>query len=274
LYRLSIALRSHHTVSVSDQDWLEKGHGGGEGLRPMIKGSTGRVGDRASIRSVLRGDVAAPRKSRRRNKAMVGWLLYCCTAVGGTAAAFTVRDTLFPSLGAPTKPLVWASSNAADTTLTTEHGSSSIADTVTSAVETTLSATTVTAPAQSTEGQSGPPAADASQGPGNSVGNHGPASGPGPQTGTTVADNPSDGPGPSTTVGTDPTDTSTPGSVSTPPNSADPTPSTPADPATTNSTPGDQKGKGGGGGGGGGDGGGGGGGDGDGGDSPGGPPAP
>ena len=70
----------------------------------MIKGSSSRAVDRVSIRSVLRGTDSAEAANcrRRRNKALVGWLLYCATAVGGTAAAFTVRETLFPSLGAPT----------------------------------------------------------------------------------------------------------------------------------------------------------------------------
>ena len=64
-------------MGVDDLEWLEHGHGGGEGLQPMIKGSTARAADRVSIRSVLRGsDGAPPRATRRRTKALVGWLLY------------------------------------------------------------------------------------------------------------------------------------------------------------------------------------------------------
>ena len=80
--------------------------------------------DRVSIRSVLRGgDVRSPRKSRRRTKILVGWFVYCGIAVGGTAAAFTVRDTLFPQLGGPSKAL-WVSPTP-EVPLTTEHGASS-----------------------------------------------------------------------------------------------------------------------------------------------------
>src|SRR3954469_10583543 len=97
-----------HLASVGDEDWLERGHGGGESLRPLIKGSPDRAADRVSVRAVLLGaSAAAKRPPRRRTKALVGWLLYCSTAVGGTAAAFTVRDTLFPSLGAPTEAAIW-----------------------------------------------------------------------------------------------------------------------------------------------------------------------
>src|SRR3954452_14084832 len=95
---------SAHLASVGDEDWLERGHGGGESLQPLIKGSSDRATDRVSVRAVLLGASAALyRRPRRRTKALVGWLLYCATAVGGTAAAFTVRDTLFPSLRARTK---------------------------------------------------------------------------------------------------------------------------------------------------------------------------
>jgi uncharacterized membrane protein YgcG len=234
---------------VGDQDWLDTGHGGGEGLQPMISGTTRRVVDRVSIRSVLRGgEVAKARQPRRRTKALVGWLLYCCTAVGGTAAAFTVRDTLFPSLGAPTRTQVWASSSA-DTTLSTEHGSTAVPQVLVADSETTALPTTASTPAESVEENAGPSATDANQGPGNSVDNRGP--GNVPQTGTTVA-GPHDGPGPGTTVGDPPTDTSTPGSASTPPTSADATSTTPSTPGTPDDGTSPNKGNGGGGGGGGG----------------------
>ncbi len=136
-------------VVVGDQDWLDKGHGAGEGLQPMIKRSAPHAFDRVSIRSVLRGTDAPKPRNSRRNKALVGWLLYCATAVGGTAAAFTVRDTLFPSLGAPTDNRVWPNP---DTTLTTEHGSASTDDTRTTVTPTTLAATTLAAVGGSADG--------------------------------------------------------------------------------------------------------------------------
>ena len=208
----------------------------------MIKGSTARAAERVSIRSVLRGsDSAAPRASRRRTKALVGWLLYCCTAVGGTAAAFTVRDTLFPSLGAATKPAIWG--NSSDTTLETEHGSSS-----TEGKEATLEAITVPATtASSIEAQTVPASSASSEGPGSSVDNRSP--GDGPATGTTVVGPSSSGPGPGTTVDDHPTESSTPGSASTP-TSADATPTSASTPGPSATDPGHQGGKGGGSGGG------------------------
>ena len=232
-------------MDVGDQEWLEKGHGGGEGLRSMIKDSTVRAAERVSIRSVLRGsDGSAPRASRRRTRALVGWLLYCCTAVGGTAAAFTVRDTLFPSLGAPTKAAIWASS--VDSTLSTEHGSSSTEGKESRLESITVPATTASTLASSIEDQTVPASSASSEGPGSSVDNRGPGS-DGPATGTTVV-GPSSGPGPGTTVDDHPTETSTPGSVSTP-TSADATPTSASTPAPS-ATDAGQNGKGGGGGGG------------------------
>ncbi|HEX3088903.1 MAG TPA: hypothetical protein VHQ23_09625 [Ilumatobacteraceae bacterium] len=248
---------------MGDQDWLDKGHGAGEGLQPMIKRSAPHAFDRVSIRSVLRGTDAPKPRNSRRNKALVGWLLYCATAVGGTAAAFTVRDTLFPALGAPTDNRVWPNP---DTTLTTEHGSASTDDTRTTVTPTTLAATTLAAAA---EAPTVPTVAGSSQGPGNSIDNSGPgAAGPGPNAGTgsgtgpapgtTVDENQArgQGPGPGTTVADNPSDTSTPSSASTP-TSAPGTPTSPA-PADGDTSPGHQSGKGGGSGGGGGGGGGGG----------------
>lgn len=235
---------------MGDQDWLDEGHGAGESLQSMIKGSSPVAVDRASIRSVLRGtDSAKPRASRRRNKALVGWLLYCFTAVGGTAAAFTVRDTLFPSLGAPTTPKVW--DQGTDTTATTEHGSSSAANSETT-VATTVVVTTIAA---SVESETIPTVASP-EGPASSIDNRGPSGAVAPAPGTTVADSSTKGPGPGTTVADNPTDTSTPATT---PNSAGApvtSASTPADPADG----GHQNGKGGGSSGGGSSGGGGGGG--------------
>ena len=264
LYRCKSHKIAATLMHVRDQDWLENGHGGGEGLRPMIKGSSRQAGDRVSVRGVLRGtDSAEPRRPRRRTKALVGWMLYCCTAVGGTAAAFTVRDTLFPSLGGPTKPALWASSQA-DSTLTTEHGSTTVDgsdDTIADpAVVTTPGSTASLAIEAETT-----PSVSTDAGPGNSVDNHGSGGGV-PQTGTTVNDNPSSGPGPGTTVGDHPSETSVPGSASTPPTAADTSTSSTLPGAGDPADPGHQGGKGGGGGGsGGGSGGGGGGSGGDGG---------
>jgi hypothetical protein len=241
------------------EDWLETGHGGGEDLRPMIKGSSRHAPDRVSIRSVLRGaDSSRSPKQRKRNKALVGWLLYCATAVGGTAAAFTVRDTLFPQLGAPTRKAVWQSSNI-DTTLTSEHASSTThraSTTATDETTTTVLVTTASAPPQlAAEAQSVPSVSN--KGPSNSVDNRGPSGGGVPATGTTIAsDEPSQGPGPGTTIadagkGTDsstPSSASTPGSASTPSSSVDVTSATNPPTSSDGTSPNHGKGKGGGGG--------------------------
>jgi hypothetical protein len=226
---------------MGEQDWLEQGHGSGAGLQPMIKGSIRQTRERASIRSVLRGSASAPRRSRRRTKALVGWLLYCCTAVGGTAAAWTVRETLFPSLGAPTTRSVWENPKV-DTTVTTAPASTATESSVVLAL---AADTTVATTQSSVEPQTVPSASP----PTSSVDNSGSGKTP---TGTTIADNPSSGPGPGTTVDDHSTDTSTPQASS--PSSAD-TSTTPSssDPSTSDSS-GDSSGKGkGGSGGGGGD---------------------
>jgi len=240
---------------VGDEDWLERGHGGGESLRPLIKGSPDRAADRVSVRAVLLGaSAAAKRPPRRRTKALVGWLLYCATAVGGTAAAFTVRDTLFPSLGAPTKAATWLNpAVAADGT--TEHNTTPapLTDAVAGAV---LVETDPTVTSSSVEAQTVPSASE--QGPDSSIDGRGPSTRSGP--GTTVDDNPSRGPAPGTTVdGDDPEPTSPTGGD---PHDDDPvtTVTHTPDPSAPTTTDASGKGKGGGGGdSGGGDGGGGGG---------------
>jgi hypothetical protein len=262
---------------VGEQEWLEQGHGGGEGLQPMIKGSSGGAGERASIRNALRGtDSAAPRRgARRRNKALVGWLLYCCTAAGGTAAAWTVRETLFPALGAPTERSVWKNSNS-DTTVTTKPESGSTEADEIKVISADVAGSTVSIAGSPNEGSGAPSTTQAVGGPSNSVDNRGTNGGNAPQTGTTVVDgqsgtpggpvatpaaNPSGPGGPVTSVDNhgNGTNTSTPASVSNPPASVDP-------PVTAASLPGsvttDVSGGGSSGGGGGGGGGG----------SPGGPP--
>ncbi len=215
---------------MGEQDWLEQGHGSGAGLQPMIKGSIRRTGERASIRSVLRGSDAPPRRSRRRTKAMVGWLLYCCTAVGGSAAAWTVRETLFPSLGAPTTRSVWENPRV-DTTVTTEQASASTESSVALAA---LAVDTVATTQATVDAQPVPSASPST----NAVDNSG--SGKAPTTGTTLAENPSSGPGPGTTVDDHSTDTSTPDS----PSGADTSTSSPNSGPSTSNLDGDSSGKG------------------------------
>lgn len=252
LYRCDSRSGGTTLTDVGEQDWLEHGHGGGEGLQPMIKGSAGHAGERVSIRNVLRGtDSMTPRNgSRRRTKALVGWLLYCCTAAGGTAAAWTVRETLFPSLGAPTERSVWDNSSA-ETTATTEPASASSEAGDTTVIESTVVAATASTPESSIEGQTVPSASLPGGGPNNTFDNHGSDGGNVPETGTTVAGTPSgNGPGgPVTTVDDHTTNTSTPASVSNPPASLDPpqTSASTPDPATTDTSAGHQSGKGGGG---------------------------
>lgn len=250
LYRCDSRPDPSTLADVGEDDWLERGHGGGEGLQPLIKGSSGRAADRVSIRSVLRG-TTPPRTPRRRTKALVGWLLYCATAVGGTAAAFTVRDTLFPALGAPTKRGVWATSNV-DTTVSVQHGSTTTMSRDVVVLEAAMQQEIVESASQSSIDAATVPTAPADeQAPNSSIdrdpgGNRGPAG-----TVAVTDEGPASGPGPGTTIDEHPTDTSTP------PTLGEPTPPTTADPNVTTIT-GDVSGKGkggGGGGGGGGDGG-------------------
>jgi len=219
----------------------------------MIKGSSTRGADRVSVRAVLRGVPAAvKRPPRRRTKALVGWLIYCGVAVGGTAAAFTVRDALFPALGsAPTPNKVWGNTIAADET--TEHNSTPVPGTdafdqvVLAETDPTVTATSIddaTVPSVSNEG------------PGSSIDSHGPGTQTGPN--TTVDDNPNRGPGPGTTVDDHDPQATSPTSV---PHNDDPvtTATTTPDPNAPGTTVPDNSGKGKGGGGGGDSGGGGGG---------------
>ncbi len=216
---------------MGENDWLERGHGGGEGLRPLIKGSADGAADRVSIRSVLRG-TTPPRKPRVRTKALIGWLLYCATAVGGTAAAFTVRDTLFPALGAPTERGVWASANV-DSTRTIEQASTSTIDTDTAFLEAAvLKAIVEDAPESSINAGTVPETTVADQGPNTSVDNGAPGPHREPGTVVIVDEGPSGGPG--STVDAQPTDTSTPPTVAEP---TVPSTSTPDPTATTTSMP-------------------------------------
>ena len=224
----SIRTRSDTTTlkPVGEIDWLERGHGGGDGLRPMIKGPAGRVADRVSIRSVLRGgEVRSPRKLRRRTKALVGWMVYCCIAVGGTAAAFTVRATLFPQLGGPTQAL-WVSPTP-EVPLTTEHGATSTEgdDTTPIAVQAAAVVAAETAGlGSSADTQTVPSASSPDADQGNTNDNRGRGANAGPSTGTSVGEGPGGGHG--TIV--DETPTIAPSSE----------PGTSADPTTTVSTSG------------------------------------
>jgi uncharacterized membrane protein YgcG len=232
---------------------LERGHGGGEGLRPLIKGSSTKGADRVSVRAVLRGvPTATKRPPRRRTKALVGWLIYCGVAAGGTAAAFTVRDTLFPALGsAPNSEKVWDNDPAAHET--TEHNSTPApgTDAFDQAV---LVETDPSVTASSVDDATVPSVSN--EGPGSSIDGHGPGTQSGPN--TTVDDNPNRGPGPGTTVDDHDPEATSPTSV---PHDDDPVTSatTTPDPNAPGTTVADNSGKGKGGGGGGGDSGGGGG---------------
>lgn len=230
---------------MGEDDWLERGHGGGEGLKPLIKGSSDRAPDRVSIRGVLRGTTPPP-KPRRRTKALVGWLLYCATAVGGTAAAFTVRDTLFPSLGAPTKRGVWATSNV-DTTLTPlQHGSTTSMSRDAVVLEAAMQEEIIEGtPTSSVDAATVPTEPAAEHGPITSVDNLDPARGKGPSTVTIVDEGPASGPGPGTTIDEHPSDTSPPTTIGEPTSPLTPDPS-----VTTTTVDPDPSGKGGGGGGG------------------------
>jgi len=222
-------------MAVGDTDWLERGHGSGEGLHPMIKGTTGRVAQRVSIRSVLRGSDVPPKprnaRARRRTKVLVGWLLYCLTAVGGTAAAFTVRDTLFPALGSPATRPLWIS--VTPTVPATDAASTSAARNSTSLVSDTVPTTVTSIDEQIAAGATVPD--DATSSTADDEGNDNT-----PQTGTTVANPRSPGSTTVTTIDDNPGGTSTPSS-----------PTQSSSPDTTDG--GHQKGKGGGGGGGGSD---------------------
>jgi len=212
----------------------------------MIKGSSTRGADRVSVRAVLRGvPAAAKRPPRRRTKALVGWLIYCGVAIGGTAAAFTVRDTLFPALGsAPTPNKVWGNDSvAADET--TEHNSTPVpgTDVFDQAV---LVETDPSVTASSIDDATVPSVSN--EGPASSIDSHGPGTQTGPN--TTVDDNPNRGPGPGTTVDDNDPQATSPTSV---PHDDDPvtTATTTPDTDAPGTTVADNSGKGKGGGGGG-----------------------
>jgi len=213
----------------------------------MIKGSSTRGTERVSVRAVLRGvPTGAKRPPRRRTKALVGWFIYCAVAAGGTAAAFTVRDTLFPTLGGSSPAAnpkgVWGDN---ETPETSEHNST-LAPGTQVFDQAVLAETDPSASDSSADEQTAPSAT--AEGPGTSVDNQGPGTRSGPN--TTVDDNPNRGPGPGTTVDDhDPEATPTGTSV---PHDDDPVPtasSTP-DPNAPSTTVASNSGKGKGGGGG------------------------
>jgi len=211
----------------------------------MIKGSAGKGADRVSVRAVLRGvPAAAKRPPRRRTKALVGWLIYCSVAVGGTAAAFTVRDTLFPAIGSAPRPRnVWGN-DAVAADETTEHNSTPVPGTEVFE-QVVLTETDPSASATSIDDATVPSVSN--EGPGSSIDSHGPGTQTGPN--TTVDDNPNRGPGPGTTVDDHDPEATSP---TTPAHDDDPatTATTTPDPNVTGTTVADNSGKGKGGGGG------------------------
>jgi hypothetical protein len=174
---------------------------------------------------------------------LVGWLLYCATAVGGTAAAFTVRDTLFPSLGAPTKRGVWATSNVDTTLVPLQHGSTTSMSRDAVVLEAAMQEEIIEGTPTSSVDAATVPTAPAEHGPITSVDNLDPARGKGPSTVTIVDEGPASGPGPGTTIDEHPSDTSPPTTIGEPTS-----PLTPDPGVTTTTVDPDPSGKGGGGG--------------------------
>jgi hypothetical protein len=178
-------------------------------------------------------------------------LLYCVTAVGGTAAALSVHDTLFPTLGGSNEagPLTGVWQNGVNPDETTEADSTPVASTGTVAQAVSLS--TESSVNESSSDDRTVASAAPTQAPESSIDGRVPATGGATRTGTTVSDDPSRGPGPGTSV-----DDS--GPRSTAPNTTkrgddDPvTTATSTPDRTGTSTPDDQSGRGGGNGGGGG----------------------
>ena len=85
--------------------WLDGGHGDGESLAPV----TG-VPARDIVDSSDRG---AASWNSRSSKALVAALV-AVALIGSTGTAYAVRETLFPSLGAPTSPSVWSNTPPAE----------------------------------------------------------------------------------------------------------------------------------------------------------------
>lgn len=189
LYRCELFVETTTLIPMGEQDWLETGHGAGDGLQPLVKGPVAAAG-RVSIRQVLRGTdapVTPRRRPRRRTKALVGWLVYSMTAVGGTAAAWTVRETLFPSLGAPPAPQLWGETNPVTTSPSPDTVAPSTSVVDTSVVTTTvLPAETAPAPIETVVQETAPPVAaveeDNAPGTGTTLAAGPPANDPTPAT--------------------------------------------------------------------------------------------
>jgi hypothetical protein len=85
--------------------WLDTGHGDGESL--------------VHVTGVPARDVVAPSDrgsaswNSRSSKAVVGGLV-TLALIGSAGTAYAIRETLFPSLGAPTSPSVWTNTPAPD----------------------------------------------------------------------------------------------------------------------------------------------------------------
>jgi hypothetical protein len=133
--RIPIVRWSRHTCGMggsSSDNWLDQGHGDGESLVPVAG-----VPSRDMAVSSDRGSAGWHSRS---GKAVIA-ALAAAALIGSAGTAYAVRETLFPSLGSPTSPSVWANpvpaSVPAETTVPA----------VTSSTSTTTSTVPVTVPA-------------------------------------------------------------------------------------------------------------------------------
>ena len=117
--------------------WLDTGHGDGESL--------------AHVTGVPARDIVAPSDlgsaswNSRSTKAVVG-ALAALALIGSAGTAYAIRETLFPSLGAPTSRSVWTNTPAPDESAEVTV-SSVTTSTSTVPPETTAPAETSTVPA-------------------------------------------------------------------------------------------------------------------------------
>ena len=96
---------SRHTCGMggsssgSGGSWLDQGHGDGESLVPV----TG-----APSRDMVASSDDRPASWYSRSGKAVVVALAAAALIGSAGTAYAVRETLFPSLGSPTSPSVWA----------------------------------------------------------------------------------------------------------------------------------------------------------------------
>ena len=83
--------------------WLDRGHGDGASLAPVTGGPAREV--------VGPTDRGSSSWNSRSTKAIVG-ALATAALIGSAGTAYAIRETLFPSLGAPTSPSVWSNTPA------------------------------------------------------------------------------------------------------------------------------------------------------------------